>query len=114
MNAAKAISIIGGIFFLVIWSGVLISSLKIGDVYKDMNIGYNPLLPVIAAHLIGLGLVTANFGYVYYLIRKEKGGQVVKNAVLYSLLLAIVPLLIYPIILVFSIIFPIYSITSGF
>ncbi|OGY21864.1 MAG: hypothetical protein A2126_02940 [Candidatus Woykebacteria bacterium GWB1_45_5] len=114
MKAAKIISVIGGVFFLFIWIGVLISSLKIGGVYEDINIGYNPLLPVIIAHLIGFGLVTANFGYVYYLIHKEKSGQVVKHAILYSILLALVPLLVYPMILVFSLIFPIYSLTSGY
>ena len=114
MKATKIISIIGGIIYLVYWIFILLTSFKLGGVYSDLDIGYNPLVSVVLVNVLGLGLVVANFGYFYYLVSKEKKGELVKNAVLVSILIAGVPLFLFPAISVIFLILPIYSITSAF
>lgn len=114
MKAAKIISVIGGVIYLVYWIFILFTSFKLGRLYSDLAMGYNPLISVVSVNVLGLGLVVANFGYFYYLVSKEKKGELVKNAVLFSILIAGVPLFLFPAISVIFLILPIYSITSAF
>src|SRR3989344_3961068 len=106
MKAAKIISVIGGVVYLVYWIFILLTSFKLGGLYSDLDIGYNPLISVVLVNVLGLGLVVANFGYFYYLVSKEKKGKLVKNAVLFSILIAVVPLFLFPAISVISLILP--------
>ena len=114
MKAAKIISVVGGVIYLVYLIFILLTSFKLGGVYSALDIGYNPPVSVVLVNALGLGLVVANFGYFYYLVSKEKKGELVKNAVLVSILIAGVPLFLFPAISVIFLILPIYSITSAF
>lgn len=85
--------------------------------YSDLDIDYNPLITVVLANLLGFVLVVTNFSYFYYLTRSEKRGEAVRNALLFSILIAGVPLLLFPVIVafsIFSLISPIYNIESAF
>ena len=113
MKAAKIISVIGGVLYLVYWIFILLMSFKIGSLYSEIDIGYNPLISVVLVNMLSLGLAVANFGYFYYLVSKEKKGELVKNAVLFSILIAGIPLFLLPAIAVISFILPIYNVTSA-
>jgi len=107
MKAAKIISIAGGVLYLIYWVFVLYISFN--------NTSFNtPLITVVLANLLGLVLVVANFGYFYYLTGKEKTGEAVKNALLFGILIAGGPPLIFPILLFPILLFAIDSITSTF
>ncbi len=114
MKAAKIISLIGAFFYLLFWLYFLFISLRVGGVYSDMNIGYNPTLLMILGNLVILGFVVANAGFYYYLDRKERKGEKVSNAIIFSILIAVLPLLLYPLVVAFSVFLPIYNITSNF
>ena len=114
MKAAKIISIIGGVFYLLLGVQYLFVATRIGGLYGDLDIDYNPLPAFIFGSLIVVGLVLANFGYFYYLTKKKKNGLEVKNAVLFSVLIAAGPLILYQMISAFTLILPIYNITNAF
>jgi uncharacterized membrane protein len=93
MKIARIISLISGVFYLWGLIILLIITPRISSVYEDMNINYNYTALVIVVLIIGVMLVAANFGYYIYLLRKEKKGEEVRNALIYSLIISLTPIL---------------------
>ena len=114
MKTAKIISLIGGFLYLFYWLGILFTLSQLNTLYSDLSINYNPWPIVIGTIVWGLVLVSANFGFFYYLRPKEKKEAEVKNAVLYSLLIAVVPLVLYLVLSTFAVVAPLYTLTDTF
>ena len=114
MKIAKIISLIGGFLYLFYWLGILFTLFQLNTLYADLSINYNPWPVVIGIFVWGLVLVSANFGFFYYLRQKEKKETEVKNAVLYSLLIAVVPLVLYLVLSTFAVVAPLYTLTDTF
>ena len=95
MNVAKIISLIASIFYLVHLALLLYVSSRIQKLYDEPGINYDPGVPLVIVNLVGLVWVIANFGYFYYLSKKEKQGIKIKNSVLFSIIIAVIPLVIY-------------------
>jgi len=79
-----------------------------------MDIGYSPTPLIIIGNLVILGFVLANAGFYYYLDRKERKGEKVSNAIIFSIIIAVLPLLLYPLVVAFSVVLPIYNTTADF
>ena len=92
MKAAKIISLVVGVFWLVFLFLLLIASFKIPGLYSDLDIEYNYLPSLVLGNAIVLFLSLVNFSYFYYLIRKEKRSETVKRPLLFSIIAGI-PLL---------------------
>ena len=113
MKAAQIITFISGIIYVLFLIQLLVISTKLNSVYSDINIDYNYLVPQIIVHILGIALIIGNFSFFYYLRKKSRRNEEVKNALLFSILLA-VPLPFYSGFAIISVILPIYSITSAF
>ncbi len=114
MKSAKIISLIGGFFYSALLGLNLIVSFRVGGLYKDLDINYNPIPSLIIFISVQALLISANFGYYYYLSKKEKQGKIINNAVVYSLLIFTLPIFLSYLISIFSVILPIYNIQSAF
>ncbi len=62
MKATKIISIIGGIFYLLLGVQYLFVATRLGGLYRDLDINYNPLPVYVLGSLVVIGLVFTSTG----------------------------------------------------
>jgi len=97
MTVAKIVSFFAGLYYLLYLLGfILVAVPRIAALYNDLSIDYNPEPRVFTVATVFFIATLVNFGFFIYLILKEREKVKMKNSLMISLALALLPLLLGP------------------
>lgn len=113
MKAAKIISFIGGILSLIIFIFSISAINKLAALYENLYYPseFNFLPRIITVILLSLFVTTANFGYFYYLIKKERNGNKVEHSLIYSIIIMLAPIIVLMAVIIWAVFLPVYITT---
>ena len=115
MKAAIIISFVSGLVDIYSFGYLLlVQAPKLSITFSELNVGIINKLPFYIGVLLGIILILGNFVYAYYLYKKVKKNEIVKDNLIWSIFLGPVLFFVYLGFMTFAIIWPIYTLTSNF